>query len=208
MVRRGTRRERTRRRWWWWEVSMMRRERRGWWGREMVRRASRNVLAVTTLSRLSVLGERTNDVPDSLCNLPSRIRLRRVEVGLNVGSGATNFLRSATELITVRSPISAVPDVLHDIPQRSGELGVLCERSADDAEECSDIAGESRSGPSGKGIDLCERRIWSIVSRRGGRWNFLDVDSSIGERDAMARNLVNVDRRFLWGLVGENRVGR
>jgi hypothetical protein len=210
VVRRRTGRERYRRWWWWWEMCMMMREWSMGWRREVVLPTSGNVLTVAIFPRRrSVLGERANDIPDGICNLPSRIRLRRVEICLDVRSRATNFLRSATELITMRSPISAVSDVLHDAPQRGSELRVLRECGADDAKECGDVAGESGSGPGGEGIELGERRIWGIVSGRGGGWNFLDVDSTIGrERVDITRYLVDVNRRFLWGLVGEDGGGR
>jgi hypothetical protein len=131
-------------------------------------------------------------------------------MGLDVGSRTTNFLRSAAELITMRSPIGTVSDVLHDAPQCAGELRVLCKHDADHAEECGDIASKSRGGLSGRRVELCKRRVWGIVGGRGvGRWNFLDIDSSIGgEGNTMARNFVDVNRRFLWGVVSEDGIGR
>jgi hypothetical protein len=206
------------RRWRWREMSTMRWEWSMRWrgrGRGMARPASRNVLTVATFTGGS--GERTNNVPNGLSDPLSRIGLlvgrtvrRSVEIGVDVRSRTTNFLRSTIELITMRSPVGTISDVLHDAPQRSGELRVLYERGAHYAEECGDVAGKRRDGPSGIGIEVCERRIWSIVGRRGARgWNLLNVDSSIrGEGDAMVRDLVDVDRGFLWGVVGENRIGR
>jgi hypothetical protein len=90
------------------------------------------MITTTTLTRGSHLGERTNNVPNGLGDLPGRITLlvtrassRTTDVGLNVGSRTTNLLRSAAELITVRSPVVSVSDVLHDVPHGGGELRVL-----------------------------------------------------------------------------------
>ena len=48
------------------------------------------------------------------------------------------------------------------------------------------------------------------MSGRGvGRGNFLDVDSTIGgEGGAVVENIVDVNRRFLWSVVGEDGIGR
>jgi len=205
-MRRGVRRER----------SMMRAR----WDRPMGQRGrgtwptSRNVLTVTLL-RGSVPSKRKNDISDGLGDLSCRMGLRisragrRTDMSLDIGCRATNFLRSTAELITMRSPVGTVSDVLHDAPQRSSELRVVCESGAESAEECSDIAGKSRGRSSGRRIELCKRGVWGIVGGGGGgRWNFLDIDGSIrGERDTVTRDLVYVNRGFLWGVVGENRIG-
>ena len=90
------------------------------------------MITTTTLLRGCHLGERTNDIPNSLSDLPGRVTIlvtraspRNIDVSLDVGSGTTDFLRSATELITVRSPVVAVSDVLHDVPHGGGKLRVL-----------------------------------------------------------------------------------
>ena len=175
------------------------------------------MLIAITLSRGSVLGERTNDVSNGLCNLLRRMSLcigrtdrRTVDVSLDVGSRTTNFVRSSAELITMRSPVGTVSYVLHEALQRGGELGVLRKHGADHAEECGDVTSKSGSGVGGRRVKLCKRRVWSIVSGRGvGWWNLLDIDGCIGgKRYGVARNFIDVNRRFLWGVVGEDRVGR
>jgi hypothetical protein len=192
------------------EPSMRRR-----WRWRVVWPSSRNVFATITLLWGSHLGERADDVPDSLSNLSGRMSLcvsrtgcGSIDLGLNVGSRTTNFVRSAVELITVRSPVVTASDVLHDAPQRGGELGVLREHGADHAEESSDIAGKTWGGLSG-GVELRKRRVWGIAVGSGvGRWNFLDIDSSAGGGgNAMTRNFVDVNRGFLWGVVGEDGIG-
>lgn len=88
----------------------------------------------TTVTPLrgSHLGEGTNDVPNSLGDLTGRITLRltkasprSIDVGLDVGSRTTNFLRSAAELITMRSPVVTVSDILHNVPHGGSKLRVL-----------------------------------------------------------------------------------
>ena len=170
------------------------------------------MLAVITLLWGRILSERTNDVSNSFSDLPRRMSIvsGSIDMGLDVWDRTTDFLRSAVELIAMRSPVGAASDVLHHAPQRSGELGVLREHGANHAEECSDIAGESRGGSSGRRVELYKRGVWGIVGGRGvGRWNFLDIDCSIGgEWEIVTRNFVDVNRRFLWGVVGEDGVGR
>ena len=139
------------------------------------------MLVVVTLSRGHILSERTSDVPNSLGDLLCRVvlstRRSTVDVGLDVGSRTTNFLRSTAELITMRSPVSAVPDVLHDNPQRGSELGVLGEHGADHAEEYCDITGKSRSAWRRR-VEVRKRRVLGIGGGRGvGRRELLDVDS-------------------------------
>ena len=139
------------------------------------------MLTAITFLRGSHRGERTDNVPDSLSDLPGCVGLsvsRSVDMGLNVGSRTANFLRSASELITMCGPIMTVSDILHDGPQGVGKLRVLREHGTDHAEEYGDIAGKSRRGPSGRRVEVCKRRVWGIVGRR--RWDFLDIDSSIG----------------------------
>lgn len=133
-----------------------------------------------------------------------------VRVGLNVGSRTTNSLRSASELVAMRSPIVTVSDVLHDIPEGSGELRVLRERGTDHAEEYGDVAGKGWNGLGGRRVELCKGRVWGIVGRGGiRRWNFLDVNSSVGGEGAtVSRDLVDVNGRFRWGVVGEDGNGR
>jgi len=142
-------------------------------------------------------------------------------MGLDVGSRTTNFLRSAVELITMRSPVGAISDVLHDIPQRGSELGVLCEHGAHHAEEYGDITSKSRSGLR-REIKLRKWRIRGIAGGRGtagrgnllgrrsvGRRNLLDVDSCVGgSGDIITKHSIDVNRRFLWGVVGEDGSGR
>ena len=133
----------------------MRRERGRWRGRErpagwrgtVAWPTSRNVLATIILMWGCVRCERTNNVTDRLSDLSRRTGLRvgrtgsrSVDLSLDIRSRSANFLRSTAELITMRSPVGAVSDVLHDAPQRSGELGVLCEHGADHAKEQGDIA--------------------------------------------------------------------
>ena len=93
---------------------------------------SRDVITTVTLLGGSHLGERTNDIPNSLSDLPGRITLRVarsspriIDVGLDVGSRTTDFFRSAAELITVRSPVVAVSDVLHDVLHGGCKLRIL-----------------------------------------------------------------------------------
>ena len=129
------------------------------------------------------MGERANNIPNSISNLPrrmsfcvSRINRSTVDTGLDVGSRTANFLRSAAELITMRSPVVAISYVLHNVSQRSGELGVLCEHVADSAEEYSDVTGKSRGGS--RRVELRKRGVWSVVGGRGGgRRDFLNIDS-------------------------------
>ena len=191
----------------------------GWgrrWGRRTVWPSSRNLVTAITLLRGCHLGERTKDVPDGLSDLLGRVSLcvsstgrRGVDVGLNVGGRTTNFFRSAPELITMSSPVVTVSDVLHDTPQGGGELRVLREHGTDHAEEYCNVASKSGSGLNGRRVEFCEGRVWGIVSGRGiGRWNFLDIDGSVGgERRTVTRNFVDVNRRLHWGVVGEDGIG-
>jgi hypothetical protein len=171
------------------------------------------VLAVTTLSRGYTLSERTDDVPNRISDLPrcmglcvSRTSRSTVDMGLNAGSRTTNFFRSAVKLITMRSPVGAVSNVLHDIPQRIGELGVLYEHGADRAEEYGDVTSKSRR----ERVELRKRRVWGIVGGRGvGRRDFLDIDGCIGGGGGfVAKNTVDVNRMFLRSVVGEDGSGR
>ena len=166
-------------------------------------------MPIVVILRGSVLGERANDVPNSLGDLPTCIRLRisgTAEVALDAGSRTTNFLRGAIELITMRGPVGTVSNVLHDVPQRGSELRILHEHGANRAEECCDVTRKRGVGRSSGSIEFREGRIRSIVGRRGGRrWYFLNVDRSIGgDGVTVTRNFVDVNRWFLWGLVGED----
>jgi hypothetical protein len=112
----------------------------------------------------------------------SRTSPQYIDIGLDVGSRTTNFLRSAAELITMRSPVGATSDVLHDVPQRSGELRVLCEHGADHAEECGDVTrksgggleGASRSARGGSGASLVEE-----VLEGGTSWILIVVSEGV-----------------------------
>ena len=174
---------------------------------------------LTTITLLwGHLGERTNNVPNSLRDFPDRMGLcvsrivrRNADVGLDVGSRTTNFLRSTAELITMGSPVETVSDVLHGVPQHGGELRVLFKHGADRAEEFGEIARnskDSRDGLRGRRIEVCKGRVWGVVGGRSvRRWNFLDIDGSIGGgEETIARNLVDVNRRFLWGVAGEDGI--
>jgi len=191
------------------------RERSRGWRRRVVRPTSTRVLTAVTSLRGNVLGERANDIPNSVRDLPGRMGLcvgrssrRNIDMSLDVGSRTADFLHSTVELITMRSPVGTVSNVLHDAPQSAGELRVLCEHGADHSEECGDIASEIRGGLSGRRVELCKGRICGIVDGRGGRWDLLDIDSTIGgEWVIIARNFVDVNGRFLRGVVCEDGIG-
>ena len=123
------------------------------------------------LVRGCVRGERTNNVTDGLSDMSRRTGLRvgrtgsrSVNLSLDIRSRSANFLRSPVELITMRSPVGPVSNVLHDAPQRSGELGVLCEHGADHAKEHGDITCKGGAGSGRRRMEVSKRRIWSIVS--------------------------------------------
>ena len=209
---------------WGWrgrERPMMRR----WWrrgrGRErsmgrrgtVARPTSGGVLVTITFMRGCVRSERTNDVTDRLSDLSRRTGLcvaragsRSVDLSLNIRSRPANFLRSPAEMITMRSPVGAVSNVLHNAAQRSSELGVLCEHGANHAKEHGDIARKGGVGSRRRWMEVSKRRVWSIVSGGIiGRGDFLDVDGGatrLGE--TVTRNFVNVNRRFFWCVVGED----
>lgn len=160
-----------------------------------------------------IRSERTNNVTDGLSDLSrcmgfrvGRTGSRSADLSLDIRSRSANFLRSSVELVTMRSPVGPVSDVLHNTPQRSGELGVLCEHGADHAKEHGDITCKGGVGSGRRGVKVSKRGVWSIVS--GGsvrRGDFPDDDGGITRwGETVTRNFVNVNGRFLWCVVGED----